>query len=88
MACRGRERKKERSLKVLLMQNFQTAATVLTHRLPHSAKPHARILPQRGIRMSKFGTKNKDSKKAEEKKVRQQLAALERKKAKAAAKKK
>jgi hypothetical protein len=39
------------SLKVLLMQNFQTAATVLTHRLPHSAKPHARILPQRGIDM-------------------------------------
>ena len=38
--------------------------------------------------MSKFGTKNKDSKKAEAKKVRQQLAALERKKAKAAAKKK
>ena len=32
-------------MKVLLMQNFQTAATVLTHRLPHSAKPHARILP-------------------------------------------
>jgi len=41
------------SLKVLLMQNFQTAATVLTHRLPHSAKPHARILPQRGIKMNK-----------------------------------
>ncbi len=37
--------------------------------------------------MSKFGTKNKDSKKAEEKKLRQQLVALERKKAKAAAKK-
>ena len=43
---------------------------------------------QKENRMSKFGTKNKDSKKAEEKKVRQQLAALERKKAKAAAKKK
>gem|GEM_PF-494292 len=39
-------------MKVLLMQYFQTAATVLTHRLPHSAKPHARILPQRGIRMA------------------------------------
>ena len=38
-------------MKVLLMQNFQTAATVLTHRLPHSAKPHARILPQRGRKM-------------------------------------
>ena len=34
------------------MQNFQTAATVLTHRLPHSAKPHARILPQRGRKMT------------------------------------
>ena len=33
------------------MQNFLTAATVLKHRLPHSAKPHARILPQRGIKM-------------------------------------
>jgi hypothetical protein len=39
------------SLKVLLMQNFQTAASVLKHRLPHSAKPHPRILPQRGISM-------------------------------------
>jgi Rrf2 family protein len=38
-------------LKVLLMQDFQTAATVLKHRLPHSAKPHPRILPQRGISM-------------------------------------
>ena len=37
------------SLKVLLMQDFQTAASVLKHRLPHSAKPHPRILPQRGI---------------------------------------
>ncbi len=41
-------------MKVLLMQNFQTAATVLTHRLPYSAKPHARILPQRGIRMREY----------------------------------
>ena len=41
------------SLKVLLMQDFQTAASVLSHRLPHSAKPHPRILPQRGIYMSK-----------------------------------
>ncbi|MDY2945827.1 MAG: hypothetical protein SOU32_09240, partial [Lachnospiraceae bacterium] len=40
------------SLKVLLMQDFQTAASVLKHRLPHSAKPHPRILPQRGIKMS------------------------------------
>ena len=40
-------------MKVLLMQNFQTAATVLTHRLPYSAKPHSRILPQRGIGMTK-----------------------------------
>jgi hypothetical protein len=40
------------SLKVLLMQNFQTAASVLKHRLPHSAKPHSRILPQRGINMT------------------------------------
>ena len=31
------------------MQDFQTAASVLKHRLPHSAKPHPRILPQRGI---------------------------------------
>jgi uncharacterized membrane protein len=41
-------------LKVLLMQDFQTAASVLKHRLPHSAKPHPRILPQRGISMDKF----------------------------------
>ncbi len=40
------------SLKVLLMQDFQTAASVLAHRLPHSAKPHSRILPQRGIKMN------------------------------------
>lgn len=38
--------------------------------------------------MSKFGTKNKDSKKAEEKRMKAQLAALERKNAKKAAKKK
>ena len=38
-------------LKVLLMQNFQRAATVLAHRLPYSAKPHSRILPQRGREM-------------------------------------
>ncbi len=31
-------------MKVLLMQDFQTAASVLKHRLPHSAKPHPRIL--------------------------------------------
>jgi hypothetical protein len=37
------------SLKVLLMQDLHTAASVLKHRLPHSAKPHPRILPQRGI---------------------------------------
>jgi uncharacterized membrane protein HdeD (DUF308 family) len=41
-------------LKVLLMQDFQTAASVLMHRLPHSAKPHPRILPQRGISMKKY----------------------------------
>jgi uncharacterized pyridoxamine 5'-phosphate oxidase family protein len=33
------------------MQDFQTAASVLKHRLLHSAKPHTRILPQRGINM-------------------------------------
>ncbi len=33
------------------MQDFQTAASVLKHRLPHSAKLHPRILPQRGINM-------------------------------------
>jgi uncharacterized membrane protein HdeD (DUF308 family) len=38
----------------LLMQPVQTAASVLMHRLPHSAKPHPRILPQRGISMKKF----------------------------------
>jgi hypothetical protein len=31
-------------LKVLLMQNFQTAATVLTH----PGRPHLRILPNAG----------------------------------------
>ncbi|MCI1352944.1 MAG: DUF308 domain-containing protein [Lachnospiraceae bacterium] len=41
-------------MKVLLMQDFQTAASVLMHRLPHSAKPHPRILPQRGISMKKY----------------------------------
>ena len=30
-------------LKALLMQVFQTAASVLSHRLPHSAKPHPRF---------------------------------------------
>ncbi|MCH4028462.1 MAG: hypothetical protein LKG90_05205 [Lachnospiraceae bacterium] len=35
------------------MQDFQTAASVPKHRLPHSAKPHPRILPQRGISMEK-----------------------------------
>ena len=39
-------------MKVPLMQNLQTAATVLTHRLPHSAKPRSRILPQRGMDMN------------------------------------
>jgi hypothetical protein len=33
------------------MCHFKTAASVLSHRLPHSAKPHPRILPQRGIRL-------------------------------------
>ncbi len=36
-------------LKAALIRRFQTAASVLKHRLPHSAKPHPRILPQRGI---------------------------------------
>jgi hypothetical protein len=31
------------------MQDFQTAASVLKHRLPHSAKPLSRILHKRGI---------------------------------------
>jgi putative flippase GtrA len=34
------------------MCHFQTAASVLKHRLPHSAKPHPRILPQRGISLT------------------------------------
>jgi hypothetical protein len=36
-------------------QESQTAALVLKHRLPHSAKPHPRILPQRGISMMQSG---------------------------------
>ncbi len=36
-------------LKMTLIRHFQTAATVFMHRLPHSAKPHSRILPQRGV---------------------------------------
>ena len=40
-------------MKGLPMQSFQTAPSVLTHRAPHSAKPHPRILPQRGITMAK-----------------------------------
>ena len=36
-------------LKAALIRRFQTAASVLSHRLPHSAKPHPQILPQRGI---------------------------------------
>ena len=43
-----RARHREMGLKVLLMQNFQTAAKVLAYRLPHSAKPHLRILPNAG----------------------------------------
>jgi hypothetical protein len=31
------------------MRHFKTAASVLTHQLPHSAKPPSRISPQRGI---------------------------------------
>ena len=31
--------------------HFQTAASVLAHRLPRSAKPPSRILPQGGIKM-------------------------------------
>ncbi|MBO5504522.1 MAG: AAA family ATPase [Lachnospiraceae bacterium] len=34
------------------MQYFQTAPSVLSHRVPHSAKPHSWILPQRGIIMA------------------------------------
>ncbi len=36
-----------------LIGPFQTAASVLAHRLPHSAKPPSRILPQRGIKKSR-----------------------------------
>jgi peptidyl-prolyl cis-trans isomerase B (cyclophilin B) len=39
-------------LKVLLMQDFQTAASVLKHRRQHSAGPHSRILSQRGVNMA------------------------------------
>ena len=39
------------SLKVTPICHFQTAASVLMHRLPHSAKPPSRILPQRGINL-------------------------------------
>ncbi len=38
-------------MKVTSICHFQTAASVLTHRLPHSAKPPSRILPQWGIKM-------------------------------------
>ncbi len=38
-------------MKGLPMQSFQTAPSVQMHRAPHSAKPHSRILPQRGINM-------------------------------------
>ena len=31
--------------------HFQTAASVLTHRLPHEAKPPSRVLPQQGVNM-------------------------------------
>ncbi len=37
-------------MKVTSICRFQTAALVLMHRLPHSAKPLSRILPQRGIK--------------------------------------
>ena len=33
-------------------RHFQSAVSVLAHRLPHSAKPPARISPQRGMTMS------------------------------------
>ena len=40
-------------LKVLLMQDFQTAVPVQTHRLPYSAETHSYswLLPQRGMGM-------------------------------------
>ncbi len=47
------KRQEFKSLNVTLICHFQTAASVLTHRLPHSAKPLSRILPQRGIIMNK-----------------------------------
>jgi 16S rRNA C967 or C1407 C5-methylase (RsmB/RsmF family)/transcription termination factor NusB len=39
-------------LKMTAMRHFQSAVSVLAHRLPHSAKPPARISPQRGMTMS------------------------------------
>ena len=39
-------------MKVTLIYRFQTAASVLMHRLPHSANPPSRILPQRGMKMN------------------------------------
>ena len=41
------------SLKVTSICHFQTAASVLTHRLPHSPKPPSRILTQWGRRMKR-----------------------------------
>ena len=41
------------SLKVTLICHFQTAASVLAHRLPHSPKPPSRILTQWGRRMKR-----------------------------------
>ena len=40
------------ALNVMPRQDFQTAAEVLAQRLLHSAKPHSRILPQRGREMN------------------------------------
>ena len=40
------------SLKVTLICCFQTAASVLTHHLLHSAKLPSQILPQRGMIMT------------------------------------
>ncbi len=37
------------------MQDFQTAASVLKHRLPHSAKPHPRILADAGLSNRSIG---------------------------------
>ena len=39
----------------------KTVASVLAHRLSHSAKPPVRILPQRGIRMSKAACRENES---------------------------